>query len=792
MAANSILKLKVDNTEYDANIKKAAEGIQHLAKRMHDAQGDFEGLDKASLDFIKDLQYMTTSAKTASGQYRELENAYKNLAATYEGLNAFEKEGDAGKALAEQLEILKNRTLEMKANMDAASKSLNDNGQQAEQSSSALDALASKFTINIDAIKLFNVGLQAAEGALSIAKDAFFNNEEQLDEWGRTVQASEGLYQGFLNALNTGDISGYLSNIGNIIQAAREAYDALDALGTYNAFNQINIERTRTNMTESIADFRGGKGTKEGVKAAGDAYKKELADRQRLENEAYVASVKEMAAKRGANAKDLMDALSGTYGHYQDLKNVQPSGTRTRYIPGLPGQAGRYEEYKVAQNNQERLGEALRHLNDTELQSLQALGAQAQRTGTEIAQVDKQLTRVLNAKQPGETTKSGKSGKSTKTEQTELQLNQTKINALTQEYVKLGDESTDAVRERQAEIQKEIALLQQRNGLLGLRAEQAQGRLTLGAGDFQRDGISNTPGTLMKAPDTTIPSGGLLLDDKAMKAVLKNIDDNLPKAVKKDSPMDGSKKMLNAISQLTGGLQQMGIELPSEIQGVISVIQGVMSVIEAVSTIIGITQTTALTANTAAMISLEAALWANTATSFIPFAKGGIVPGFTNGGVIDSGHSPAFLSFSKAAPAFATGGVVPQTITSIPKFATGGIIQKFATGGTVEAGHAPDFLSFSKAMPKFATGGTIPHANGGYFVGGTHYSSDVTPIMANAGELILNKVQQNTLAGMLSANEGMQNLNLTATIKGEQIRLALNNNGRRTGRGEYVQSSNRV
>ena len=305
-----------------------------------------------------------------------------------------------------------------------------------------------------------------------------------------------------LNALNTGDISGFLSNIGRIEQAARDAYDALDALGTYNAFNQINIERTRTNMTESIADFRGGKGTKEGVKAAGDAYKKELADRQRLENDAYVAAVKEMAAKRGANAKDLMDALSGTYGHYQDLKNVQPSGTRTRYMPGLPGQAGRYEEYKVAQNNQERLGEALRHLNDTELQSLQALGAQAQRTGTEIAQVDKQLTRVLNAKQPGETTKSGKSGKSTKTEQTELQLNQTKINALTQEYVKLGDESTDAVRERQAEIRKEIELLQQRNGLLGLRAEQAQGRLTLGAGDFQRDGLSNTPGTLLKAPET--------------------------------------------------------------------------------------------------------------------------------------------------------------------------------------------------------------------------------------------------------------------------------------------------
>jgi hypothetical protein len=328
--------------------------------------------------------------------------------------------------------------------------------------------------------------------------------------------------------------------------------------------------------------------------------------------------------------------------------------------------------------------------------------------------------------------------------------------------------------------------------------------------------LSNTPGTMLKAPTTAVyedgvksekavPRGGLLLDDKAMKAVTKNIDDNLPKAEKKESPMEGGKKMLNAISQLTGGIQQMGIELPSEIQGVIGVIQGVMQVIEAVNTIIGVTQTTALTANTAAMISLESALWANTATSWIPFANGGIVPGFANGGVIDSGQSPSFLSFSKAAPSFATGGVVeaghaPNFISfskAAPAFATGGVVPqtftslpKFNEGGTVEAGHAPDFLSFSKAMPKFATGGTIPHANSGYFVGGTHFSGDVTPIMANAGELILNKVQQNTLAGMLSTNEGIGNLNLTATIKGEQIRLALNNNGRRTGRGEYVQSSN--
>jgi len=701
--ADSILKLKVESSEYDAKLKKAAEGIRHLADVAHQGGGELTGLEKAELDYVKALGEMETKSRTAAGSVRELESTYKELKVIYDQLNDVEKDDEGGKALAASLEQIKQRAQEARAQLDNASKSLSDNGQEAQQSSGILDALASKFTINIDALKLFDMGLKAAGVALDVAKDAFFNNEEQLDEWGRIVESSQSLYEGFLNALNTGDISGFLTNIGRIEKAARDAYDALDALGTYNAFNQINIERTRTNMTESIAEFRGGKGTKEGVKAAGDAYKKELADRQRLENDAYIAAVKEMAAKRGANAKDLMDALSGTYGHYQDLKNVQPSGTRTRYIPGLPGQAGRYEEYKVAQNNQERLGEALRHLNDTELQSLQALGAQAQRTGTEIAQVDKQLTRVLNAKQPGETTKSGKSGKSTKTEQTELQQNQSKINALTQEYVKLGDESTQAARERQAEIQKEIELLQQRNGLLGLRAEQAQGRLL--PTNIQTGGLSNTPGTLLKAPDTSIPSGGLQLSDKAMKAVQKNIDSSLPKAEKKESPMDGGKKMLNAISQLTGGIQQMGIELPSEIQGVIGVIQGAMQVIEAVNTIIGVTQTTALTANTAAMVSLEAALWANTATSWIPFANGGVVR--------------------------AAGGVVA----------------------------------------------------------GNTYSGDQIPALLNAGEVVLNRAQVGNLASQLQGG-GMQNLNLTATIKGEQIRLALNNNGRRTGRGEYVQSRN--
>ena len=79
---------------------------------------------------------------------------------------------------------------------------------------------------------------------------------------------------------------------------------------------------------------------------------------------------------------------------------------------------------------------------------------------------------------------------------------------------------------------------------------------------------------------------------------------------------------------------------------------------------------------------------------------------------------------------------------------------------------------------------------------GNSYSGDNLMAMGpngliglNAGEIVLNKSQQINLASQLQGG-GMQGLNLTATIRGEQIRLALNNNGRRTGRGEYVQSRN--
>jgi hypothetical protein len=52
---------------------------------------------------------------------------------------------------------------------------------------------------------------------------------------------------------------------------------------------------------------------------------------------------------------------------------------------------------------------------------------------------------------------------------------------------------------------------------------------------------------------------------------------------------------------------------------------------------------------------------------------------------------------------------------------------------------------------------------------------------------VLNRAAQGNLASQLDGNN-LQNLHLDTEVTAESIRFVLNNRGRRTGKGEYVQS----
>ena len=96
--------------------------------------------------------------------------------------------------------------------------------------------------------------------------------------------------------------------------------------------------------------------------------------------------------------------------------------------------------------------------------------------------------------------------------------------------------------------------------------------------------------------------------------------------------------------------------------------------------------------------------------------------------------------------------------------------------------------AIKQATSGFANGGVIP----GNSMSGDNLrgmTPDGTIYGLNSQEIILNRAQQGNLASQLEGG-GIGNLHLDTVIRGEDIRLVLNNNGRRTGRGEYVQSRN--
>jgi hypothetical protein len=284
----------------------------------------------------------------------------------------------------------------------------------------------------------------------------------------------------------------------------------------------------------------------------------------------------------------------------------------------------------------------------------------------------------------------GGGGNSTKTEQTELQKNQQKINTLTQEYVKISDNANDATRARQDEIQKEIQLLEQRNNLLKLYAQQAQGKLQ--GGDIQTEGLGS--GSI---------SGSF-----------------------KDIKIDGLSE--ETMEKVREGMQKMN------------------------QTALTTKQSFGLAANAAGALGSALA------------------------GIEDPGTRAA--------------GLVLQSIASIAL----GFAQAAASPAVTSTGWG--WLGFLAAgVAAMATTISTVHSLTGYarggIVEGNSYSGDNMMFGGdglyglNAGELVLTKSQQNSLAQQLSGN-GMGNINVSGRISGTDILLSADRAAQASGRGQLV------
>ena len=721
MASTSVLKLSVDDREYNASLKQAAQGMKHLEQTLQESGRSFSQAGKSVVEYVQGIGNMETRSKTARGEINEMTSAFIELSKIYNKMSDEAKQGDVGKALSQSLDQLRKRTQESKAELDNINSSINgSNGL-----SGALDAIAGKFGLSIDQITKFGSAAGVATTVVKVAKDAFFNNEEQLDEWGRTVEAAESVYKGFLNSLNTGDISGFLSNISTITQAAREAYNALDELATFNAFNKANIAKSRAGLTGAIADYREGKGSKENVSAASQELIKQLEARQKLQRDAYEKVVSKVAQERGVNAKDLLKVMTGSYGSFKELKDLQYTG-RGKSVVGA-GMYARTVDVAVPANERERLARAVKHLNDTEIDNFQSIAEAAEMTQVEIDNQRKMVARVLNGRGNGgsigggggrSTGRTSRGGGGTTNEVTYAADSIAAQEKLVSELTKKWREAGASVRDDyKAQLDDAKTKLQEMTNPSApvTKIDPAQ---------------IGTPGSVtgyenifdgMKDGVTSVISPLQALNDE-----LKRLQEGQALALTPEQWQiwqEAIDKTNKKISDFTGG----GKEGEKSWKNAATAVQAVGSAMQ------GIEDPAAKVMGTIAQAIASIAL----------------------------GYAQATEQASTMGPwawiAFAATGLATMlsTISAIHS-ATG-----YAQGGIVDG-------------------------RGGGFVPGSSFSGDnLGNVMLNSGELVLNQSQQNNLANALTGNP-MSSMRLSAVVSGEQILLVANRTTRRQGRGELV------
>ena len=814
--ADVISRLKLESGEFDSKIKRAGQELMAYSEHCKKMGLEMGYANKDAKDFAKALGSMQTTSSSARGKINELTEAFVNLKVMYKNMTDEEKNNTFGKNLAASLDQLKTRIDQAKAELNDVNKELGNTKQAEVDTKGGLEGLTSALGINIKTLAGWGTAIAAGNVALDVAKDAFFASESSVDEWGRTVASSQSLYEGFLTALNTGDISGYLSRIDEIVSAARTAYNELDRLGTMKTIQapKVSAQQTENERIRSmiqtgryIAPVDGrrnavfnGREMQNGDKlTAGQirALEKQLQNGMQnvvklVGNEVkqtgkaidavYERQAKELGIslkefRKGTSSMEEFDKRMAGYDKYQQWREqhttIDQQSGREIVARGNPyAEYGKWGTFRV---DGDRYNQLVQLIQQRDQQAAQAYGMQSQAYRTMNRAEGVTVRQIM-----GDT--GGKGGNTIKEEKDDF----VEVNGL----INMATERVNDLQKRIREAPTENMITELRDQLKDAQAEldRLNGKdvveMATGLSGFNEQTISAWT-SMMKADLQKADLGSALYSSLTNNMEdMSRLTQTVQSAIKLglDVPQDTVQQIFERIfdgenmpADMYDSMIQKFIEDFKERTGKDLVVGENGGLSEGTSQ-----QRKDERDGNRFMKKNDEGKYEAKMTDIMSGMAGGInnvVSGLNTLGVEIPAGLQSVLGGMQAITSILSG--IAVTAMAIEAIAGADAIIPFAGGGIV---------------PAFAHGGLIGRAAGGLMIPGNSMSGDrlrlpvdggLGMIGVNSGELILNRAQQGNLASQLEGGVAAST-NTQPFIDGEMIYLGLQAYMRRSGLGEIV------
>ena len=142
---DNLVRLRLESSEYDQKLKRAAEGLQRFADGCRKVGGTMEVVEKDTLDYVRAIGQMETHSHTATGKLNEMKKAFVEFSSVYRNMTEAEKQSPVGRALSQSLDQLKVRINDSKNQLAEINRELSDS--KFGQFGSVIDGIGQKFGI---------------------------------------------------------------------------------------------------------------------------------------------------------------------------------------------------------------------------------------------------------------------------------------------------------------------------------------------------------------------------------------------------------------------------------------------------------------------------------------------------------------------------------------------------------------------------------------------------------------------------------------------------------------------